>query len=529
MNDHQALWQRLKEENLVEKDNPSAPVSSTYLPIRIMQGFAGWIAMIFLFGFIGTILDWSFNDNEILFIMLGGIGNIIAFFIFRNNTNSDFIQQSGFVINLCAQLLVSWGIWELNNNSDAFNFFTLFLYQSLLALIIPNFTSRFLSTWFAMLLLFAGLAESGIYFLNTTLVSILFVTIWIKDEQWGKRSNLWSPIAYGLAFSLIQFNGFFIFGEEIYSFFRNYPSHWITPYTVWIRDIVIAALLIYLSQYIRQQLKIQLNSRLGIAITASSAALIILGHFITGLSGALLLLIMGLIKQNRLLISFGITAFIGFVSWYYYLLSMTLLNKSILLLVFGVCFGIAYFILNKLSSTQKESTHKTSTTRQSAWLLLAPLLIILVLVNANIYQKEGILKNGQLILLRLAPIDPRSLMQGDYMRLRFEIENSLLKTSEEDKYNTFDRYAVVTLNKNQVASFSHLYEGKELEENQVKIQFKLRYNRIRLSTHAFFFEEGTAKIYEPAKYGEFRVAEDGVLLLNNLRDKDFKVLGYNSP
>ncbi|MFX7329222.1 GDYXXLXY domain-containing protein, partial [Acinetobacter baumannii] len=34
-------------------------------------------------------------------------------------------------------------------------------------------------------------------------------------------------------------------------------------------------------------------------------------------------------------------------------------------------------------------------------------------------QKEMLLKEGQLVLLPLAPVDPRSLMQGDYMALRY--------------------------------------------------------------------------------------------------------------
>ncbi len=50
-----------------------------------------------------------------------------------------------------------------------------------------------------------------------------------------------------------------------------------------------------------------------------------------------------------------------------------------------------------------------------------------------------------------------------------------------------------------------------------------------VATHAFFFQEGTAKEYEKARYGEFRVANNGELLLNNLRDESFNILGFNRP
>ena len=39
----------------------------------------------------------------------------------------------------------------------------------------------------------------------------------------------------------------------------------------------------------------------------------------------------------------------------------------------------------------------------------------------SIVAKERIKTNGERIFLALAPVDPRSLMQGDYMALRFEI------------------------------------------------------------------------------------------------------------
>lgn len=38
---------------------------------------------------------------------------------------------------------------------------------------------------------------------------------------------------------------------------------------------------------------------------------------------------------------------------------------------------------------------------------------------------------------------------------------------------------------------------------------------------AFFFEEGTGDQYESARYGEFRLQEDGSTLLVGLRDEAF--------
>ena len=141
-------------------------------------------------------------------------------------------------------------------------------------------------------------------------------------------------------------------------------------------------------------------------MTASSFGLVLLDHFIPGLSGALLLLMMGLIKQHRILISLGITALLGFISWYYYSLSITLLNKSIILMSFGFVFTLAFFVIHKRSSDKKNLATQSKLSPLTKWLSIGMLFLILALVNINIFQKEDIIKNGHIILLQLAPGRP---------------------------------------------------------------------------------------------------------------------------
>jgi uncharacterized membrane-anchored protein len=57
--------------------------------------------------------------------------------------------------------------------------------------------------------------------------------------------------------------------------------------------------------------------------------------------------------------------------------------------------------------------------RVSTWLVIAGLILVLGVANYDIWQKQQIVENGQQILLKLRPVDPRSLMQGDFMRLRY--------------------------------------------------------------------------------------------------------------
>ena len=159
--------------------------------------------------------------------------------------------------------------------------------------------------------------------------------------------------------------------------------------------------------------------------------------------------------------------------------------------------------------------------RKTVLLLMA--LIILTAVNFNIYQREQLITNGRIVLLELAPVDPRSLMQGDYMALRFKVANDAF--TRENLKTLEDGHLIVTLDEHQVASFSHFAESTTLGENELLLRFRIRNGRAKFATNAFFFQEEHAKKYENAKFGEFRVAPDGEVILTRLRDKDFTLLG----
>ncbi len=160
-------------------------------------------------------------------------------------------------------------------------------------------------------------------------------------------------------------------------------------------------------------------------------------------------------------------------------------------------------------------------------------LFALGLVNVSIVQKESLIKEGDIVFLELAPVDPRSLMQGDYMALRFEVGNEIRVQlnkqrtepgSRGSRNESQDGIIVVALDENGVGRFARFDDQRELGENERLMQFRVRNGRVKFATNAFFFQEGTAEVYEPARYGEFRVAEDGELLLTGMRDKDLNKL-----
>src|SRR5690606_28123950 len=47
------------------------------------------------------------------------------------------------------------------------------------------------------------------------------------------------------------------------------------------------------------------------------------------------------------------------------------------------------------------------------------LVAVLALANVDVVRKEAIIRDGTRFVVALRPVDPRSLMQGDYMTLNF--------------------------------------------------------------------------------------------------------------
>lgn len=149
-------------------------------------------------------------------------------------------------------------------------------------------------------------------------------------------------------------------------------------------------------------------------------------------------------------------------------------------------------------------------------------VIVLATVNLNIFQKEQILGSGRMVLLELAPVDPRSLMQGDYMALRFAVENPLSALPPE---NLRDGRLVLTVDERGVGQFARFDSGDALASNEILIRYRIRGGRPKFGTNAFFFQEGHADSYADARYGEFRVAAGGDAILTALRNAELEVLG----
>lgn len=154
------------------------------------------------------------------------------------------------------------------------------------------------------------------------------------------------------------------------------------------------------------------------------------------------------------------------------------------------------------------------------WLIiLLNLILLLVYFNYSVAKKEELSENGQLILLELAPVDPRSLMQGDYMDLRYKISEDISSQNIPKR-----GYCVVRLDSNKVARRFRFQKGlTPLNKGEQLIEYTSpdRWN-VNIGAEFFFFQEGQAAKYEKAKYGGVKADKKGNSLLTGLYDEHLK-------
>ena len=160
-------------------------------------------------------------------------------------------------------------------------------------------------------------------------------------------------------------------------------------------------------------------------------------------------------------------------------------------------------------------------------LLLACLACVLGYALFYTLDKERTLRSGQLVLLQLAPVDPRSLLQGDYMDLRYE----LLRYADNDVVDGGETFAVVRLDDNGVGyllRMSPTHDGLAAGEYALRVERHEAglWNRsgLHIGADSYFFEEGKANVFSRATYGGLRLDGRGGAVLAGLYDKNFTLL-----
>lgn len=153
--------------------------------------------------------------------------------------------------------------------------------------------------------------------------------------------------------------------------------------------------------------------------------------------------------------------------------------------------------------------------------VLTPLFLTLILAffNYSIVEKEDIKNHGETVYLKLAPVDPRSLMQGDYMRLGYDIARHISVTDRRPSGTI-----VIQADAKGVGQFVRLHNGEPLKTGEKLVPYTSQFKRPFIIPDAFFFQEGKATQYSKAAYGIFKFKGPFERILIGLADSSFTPL-----
>jgi len=214
---------------------------------------------------------------------------------------------------------------------------------------------------------------------------------------------------------------------------------------------------------------------------------------------------------------------IGFGMMYlcalYYDYAWNLFNKSFVFMIVGILLFIVSFYFDE----HKKQTKQPLFTRKNTVILFVVFLQFGI-IGTQIGRNEHLLQTGTKINLSLMPVDPRSLMQGDYVQLNYEISRI-----DELQYHEFKPKehikVVLRANEKGIYEYSGYYFAKDhwnksykKEPGDVIINGKSDgWKSVSYGIEHYFIPEKTGQeIERKTKYATVRVSKNGNAIIISL-------------
>ncbi|MGP9766927.1 DUF4401 domain-containing protein [Halomonas sp. AOP13-D3-9] len=329
MNSINDLKARLSQAGIVL----NAPVTPAPLQppwfVRVLQAFSGWLAALFLLGFIAMGVVFVVESPAAsLGLGLAMIG--AAYGLFRN-ARSDVLEHLALAVSLAGQLLIAWAAVAFWGESAASLWalvaWSLFGLQSALALVMPSLLHRTFSASAASLALYMALAMSAMALVASGLVLLAMTLLWLNELRCPGRIRVVQAWGYGLLLGLLVMQGLahshpsFVFWFDVHS-----PSSlaWSAPLNAVLVALSLALLLYNVAQ-----------SKPHWALYLSPIAMLLISFFAPGVGQGLVVVLLGFAMGHRLVMGLGVLSLLMGIGSYSYWLDATLLTKALTLLIIG--------------------------------------------------------------------------------------------------------------------------------------------------------------------------------------------------
>jgi uncharacterized membrane protein len=379
---YNALWLSLQNKGWVNTD--TAPESLLASPWYIIaaQMLGGWVAALFLLAFVMLGLS-SASDITESFIGFGGVLSLGCLAYYRLGENrQEFILQMVFAFSLCGQTMLLFGTFESLESSNETLIAVIYVVTFAIHWIaIPHKANQFVAALAMVPSLLAILVINHLSLLLLPLLVLSLVVIWTQLYRWPQHYQRIRMLGYAVAISLLLAN---LMLSEISDTMElpNVLTALSSSLSDYLAIIISLLSALWLINQIFNQLHSNANSDANTDSNANSnqvfivrprnklmvilAAILIglLSIVMSGLSAALLMLLLGYFYNERKLVIISVCALLAFIGMYYYSLHIDLFDKSLWLMASGIVLLLLRFAMsiNTNKTAEAEMTMNTATT-----------------------------------------------------------------------------------------------------------------------------------------------------------------------
>jgi Domain of unknown function (DUF4401) len=285
--------------------------------------------------------------SEAAALAVGMMCCVAAYAIFRAARDNDFLSQFGLALSFAGQVMFVFGLSKWFRY-DAVGFAVLIaVFEALLAFALVNAVHRAWSTLAAAIAFSYALAKLGVFGMAPALVAAGLASIWLREPLWAERGELWRPVGYGLALSLVNVELVSVIGLGP-GLFGHRVVEPVLP--LWIGPLLTGALWVTVAYRLLARNGVAADSRTGAVTLAAASIVAVLVRDAPGVTAALLVTTLGYATVGRVLLGIGIIALLAWLSHYYYSLQLTLLAKSSVLAATGGALIALWFGIRLLFS-----------------------------------------------------------------------------------------------------------------------------------------------------------------------------------
>ena len=348
---------RLHAEGLIDGDAIAASTEMGAGPadrgtpwyVRAMVAVSAWIAMLLMLGFFyGAQLVRSADSLAVTGSILCAASVVMQ----RNAKQVLFLTSLALALCFTGQIMLVSGLSMSIHSVVTVSFLVLLLNAGLLT-VYDDRTMRFLSTLAIIGAAFSIVLDMHIPYglqMLTLLLAGGSAAAWLSEPQLasGPLAPFARPVGYGLAAGLF---GLLLPWVMPVADMR----HFFAPYGSWVIAGGLLLVLLYVEYRLLLEHALLNDRRVAASVLIGTLTLFYPARRMPGMIAAIIVLLIGFRRGNRILMGFALAFLFVFITAYYYHLGLTLLQKSISLMALGaVLIALRFALVRALGLDEEE-------------------------------------------------------------------------------------------------------------------------------------------------------------------------------